>query len=132
MIQAYAAHHFEESPCIGENKDDWFIPDILTEEKLEEYLDIVPVPYAVVPYLEERRKAARLACYYDCPMATRLLCLDEGLRPENVQYGIWGGYTESQRRAVRRAAAERGHPVIDHRAMAESILSAEKRESRST
>jgi hypothetical protein len=47
------------------------------------------------------RRRAIQACWADCPMKARLLCLDRGLQEgPTLQYGIYGGYTEKQRQAV--------------------------------
>lgn len=46
------------------------------------------------------RRRAIDACWVDCPMKMRLLCLDEGMKSQNLQHGIWGGYTEAQRREI--------------------------------
>lgn len=131
-FQAHAAHHFENAPCVGPNMDDWHIPETISPDTIEEFAGVDEIPLEVVEHLEERRKQARLACYDDCPMKARLLCLDEGLRPENIEHGIWGGFHASQRRAVRRAALERGKAQLDHRAIAAAILDAERRETRTS
>lgn len=47
-----------------------------------------------------RRRRALEACWNDCPVRARLACLDMGLEPENLQWGIWGGYTEEQRKII--------------------------------
>lgn len=48
-----------------------------------------------------RRRRALQACWADCPMKARLLCLDRGLQEgPTLQYGIYGGYTEKQRQAI--------------------------------
>jgi hypothetical protein len=49
------------------------------------------------------RRRAIQACWADCPMTARLLCLDRGLPEEGgptLQYGIYGGRTEKQRQAI--------------------------------
>lgn len=47
-----------------------------------------------------RRRAVQ-ACWADCPMKARLLCLDRGLQEgPTLQYGIYGGYTEKQRQVI--------------------------------
>jgi len=53
------------------------------------------------------RRRAIQACWADCPMKARLLCLDRGLQPgPTLNYGIYGGYTEKQRQAVVAELAE--------------------------
>ena len=51
-----------------------------------------------------RRRRALQACWSDCPVRARLRCLDMGLQgPEsapNLNYGIYGGYTEEQRQQI--------------------------------
>jgi hypothetical protein len=61
------------------------------------------------------RRRALQACWTDCPMRVRPLCLDLGLEQgPTLQYGIFGGYTEKQRQQIvaerdeRRAAHEKG------------------------
>lgn len=55
-----------------------------------------------------RRRRALQACWADCPMKARLLCLDRGLQEgATLQYGIYGGYTEKQRNAVVEEIKER-------------------------
>lgn len=47
------------------------------------------------------RRRALQACWADCPMKARLLCLDRGMQEgPTLQYGIYGGYTEKQRQKV--------------------------------
>jgi hypothetical protein len=47
------------------------------------------------------RRRAIQACWADCPMKARLLCLDRGLQPgPTLQYGIYGGYTEKERQKI--------------------------------
>jgi hypothetical protein len=47
------------------------------------------------------RRRALQACWADCPMKARLLCLDRGLQEgPTLQYGIYGGYTEKQRQEI--------------------------------
>lgn len=54
------------------------------------------------------RRRALQACWADCPMKARLLCLDRGLQEgPTLQYGIYGGYTEKQRQAVVEQIKER-------------------------
>lgn len=53
------------------------------------------------------RRRARDACWMDCPRDMRLTCLDAGLRDENLNHGIWGGYTEAQRQAISDGIAAR-------------------------
>lgn len=54
------------------------------------------------------RRRALEACWADCPMKARLLCLDRGmLEGPTLQYGIYGGYTEKQRQVVIAAIKER-------------------------
>lgn len=47
-----------------------------------------------------RRRKAIQACWWDCPMQRRLLCLDKGLESPNLSHGVWGGYTEAQRQEI--------------------------------
>jgi len=48
-----------------------------------------------------RRRRARQACWSDCPMKARLLCLDRGMQEgPTMNYGIYGGYTEKQRQDI--------------------------------
>jgi hypothetical protein len=47
-----------------------------------------------------RRRAIK-ACFADCPMKARLLCLEIGLQGGPVtQYGIYGGRTEKERQEI--------------------------------
>lgn len=48
-----------------------------------------------------RRRRALERCWNECPIKLRLGCLEIGLAqgPAN-QFGIWGGYTEAQRRQI--------------------------------
>ena len=47
------------------------------------------------------RRRALQACWADCPMKARLLCLDRGLQKgPALNYGIYGGYTEKQRQQI--------------------------------
>lgn len=48
-----------------------------------------------------RRRRAMQACWADCPMKARLLCLDQGMQEgPTLQYGVYGGYTERQRQTI--------------------------------
>ena len=58
------------------------------------------------------RRRAIQACWADCPMKARLLCLDRGLQKgPALQYGVYGGYTEKQRQAIVDEINERGAPL---------------------
>lgn len=49
------------------------------------------------------RRRALQACWADCPMKARLLCLDRGVdlkEGPTLKYGIYGGYTEKQRQKI--------------------------------
>jgi hypothetical protein len=47
------------------------------------------------------RRRAREACWADCPMKARLLCLDLGLQEgHTLNYGIYGGRTEKERQSI--------------------------------
>lgn len=47
------------------------------------------------------RRRAREACWADCPMRARLLCLDTGLQEgHTLNFGIYGGRTEKERQAI--------------------------------
>lgn len=52
-----------------------------------------------------RRRHASDECHVNCYL--RLQCLDKGLQPENLQYGIYGGYTAKQRREIVRVRDEK-------------------------
>jgi hypothetical protein len=55
-----------------------------------------------------RRRRAKQACWADCPMKARLLCLDRGLQEgHTLNYGIYGGREEKWRQAVVEARKER-------------------------
>jgi hypothetical protein len=88
-------------PCrdFGLDANDWML-DQSDAERVPDYLTL--------------RRKAKQACW-DCPLAVRGACLEEGMRDENIRFGIWGGYTErqrlkfraeKQRRDKRRADAE--------------------------
>lgn len=105
--------HFE-LPCRDpEHRDDWF------ED---------PGTAKGSPEARKRRKALQ-KCYFDCPMKARLLCLDEGLKPENLDNGIWGGYTEADRRDIVEVLKERDKAYPDREKLARAILSQERREA---
>lgn len=61
----------------------------------------------------QRLRSAIRACYSDCPMATRLKCLAEGLEEP---YGVRGGYPEHERRQIVKVRDEHnmtGARVVD-------------------
>lgn len=95
-----------------------------TTDELEQQAANAAVKAATEDLKLRRRKAAE-ACYYDCPMAARLLCLDEGLKPINLEHGIWGGYPESKRREIADAIAARKKPMS--RAKAARLIVTEDR-----
>jgi hypothetical protein len=54
------------------------------------------------------RRRAIQACWADCPMKARLLCLDRGLQDgPTLSYGVYGGRTEKQRQEIVAAIKER-------------------------
>ena len=57
-----------------------------------------PNPDAFFPGVGEDTMEAKRICFR-CPV--RLQCLDHALRV-GEKYGIWGGYSEKQRRVLRR------------------------------
>jgi hypothetical protein len=70
-------------PCrdFGLDPNDWML-DQSDAERVPDYLTL--------------RRKAKQQCW-DCPLAVRGACLEEGMRDENIRFGIWGGYTERQR-----------------------------------
>ncbi len=53
-----------------------------------------------------RRRRALERCWNECPVKVRLACLEAGIdQGEDNQHGIWGGYTEAQRRQIIAARA---------------------------
>lgn len=55
-----------------------------------------------------RRRRAKQACWADCPMKARLLCLDRGMQEgHTLNFGIYGGREEKWRQAVVEARKER-------------------------
>lgn len=104
----------DDLPCHDpETMDDWFIDPGVAKGS---------------PDGRARRRAIQ-KCYFDCPMKARLLCLDEGLKPENIPWGIWGGYTESERRDIVMQIHERDKKHPNSKRLARAILSQEKREA---
>lgn len=79
-----------------------------------------------VTELRARRRQAIASCYYDCPMQARRMCLAEGLKPLNLDHGIWGGYPESERRDVVAAIRRREKGMTGAKA-ADVIISEEKK-----
>lgn len=105
--------HFD-LPCTEPGlEDDWFIDHGVAKLSAE----------------GRARQDAIRKCYFDCPMKARLLCLDEGLKPENIPHGIWGGYTEAERRAIVSQIRERDKKHPDRKKLARAILSQERREA---
>jgi len=59
-----------------------------------------------------RRRRALQACWADCPMRARLLCLDRGMQEgHTLNYGIYGGRPEKWRQAVFEAKREHDKKV---------------------
>lgn len=54
--------------------------------------------YATAPFWRSQRARARC---FQCPIRTA--CLERGLEPENIEHGIWGGLTASQRQQIKAA-----------------------------
>jgi hypothetical protein len=53
-----------------------------------------------------RRRRALERCWNECPVRSRLGCLEAGLdQGAGNQHGIWGGYTEDQREQIIAARA---------------------------
>lgn len=62
----------------------------------------------------QRRRRAIQACWFDCPMKARPVCLDVGLQPgPTLEHGIYGGRTEDERQTIvaERDEHERGRPL---------------------
>ena len=56
-----------------------------------------------------RRRRALERCWNECSLKTRLACLEIGLAQGPIyQFGIWGGYTEDQRRQILAARQSAG------------------------
>lgn len=127
-----------QPPCQrADDPDAWFIEDdgkqyaddrlvdpadevrIMTEilDNATSYVDPKAAAMSAVQVAEARaartalvrRRHAIDSCHVDCYM--RLECLDIGLRPENLIYGVYGGYTAKQRREIVRVRDERRHPT---------------------
>ena len=91
----------------------------LSPEQAQEAIDALPacdhahhpadwfidpgVGYATEPYW--RREYAKYVCFNQCPI--RLQCLQEGFKPENMDYGTYGGYYVEEREAIREEALRR-------------------------
>lgn len=88
----------ERVPCRKptEDPDDWFVPPRTAAESTE----------------GRKRRRAKQECwtggpgYGQCPI--RLACLGEGMKPENIRWGIFGGYTEQERRQIAEGLVARG------------------------
>lgn len=137
-----------ELPCATPGRqDDWFIPDrapLAPEDERdirqavwaddhgepEEYVQRQADKAVAnkVAELKSRRRKAVQSCRHDCPMAARLLCLDEGLKPINLEFGIRGGYGESERREIATAISKRKKGMSTGIA-ARIIVRAEKEEA---
>ena len=52
-----------------------------------------------------RRRKARDACHFECPV--RLRCLALGMQEENIDYGTWGGYYAEERQQIQALIKER-------------------------
>jgi hypothetical protein len=85
--------HDGKVPCRdgGGDPNDWML-DQSDAERVPDYLVL--------------RRKAKQRCW-DCPLAVRGACLEEGMKPENIRFGIWGGYTERQRLKFRAETARR-------------------------
>lgn len=125
-------------PCRGPNADDWFIEPriILTPEEVDELrheaIDTAHYEHLAAEKIEDmkrRRRRAISTCYNDCPMQARLLCLDEGLKPENVSHGIWGAYPENERRAMVAAIRARKKGTMSRRVAARLMIASEERKA---
>lgn len=124
----------EEIETIRLKVEDWLLGQIVLYGRTESDAAKVEVEFtaridARIAELKETRKEAMRQCYYDCPMSARLLCLDEGLKPKNLQHGIWGGYPESERRAIVSQIRERHKAEPNRNKLARAILSTERREA---
>ena len=63
-----------------------------------------------------RRQHALHLCHFECLTVTRLACLREGMKPENLPFGIWGGHTEAERQIIHKGiqSRQRRQPFIDN------------------
>jgi hypothetical protein len=80
------------------HSDDFFEPD--TYNLTDDEADAAQAAYKPV------EAKALWACKLDCPMRTQ--CLEIGMQPgPTLQYGIYGGHTSAQRRAIVREVEKR-------------------------
>lgn len=56
-------------------------------------------PELFFPLSEAESQTAREVCQ-SCPVVSE--CLEWALSQSNIEYGVWGGTTERERRAIRR------------------------------
>lgn len=69
----------------------------------DDWFELPEVGYGTPAYWRSQRARAR--CFNDCPI--RIACLLAGMEPDNLDHGIWGGYTAAQRAQVQTAWAQR-------------------------
>lgn len=100
------SERFEGAPCaVSGDPDAWFVNKngrLDPEEREDIEAQYAGKMGADMIAEKERINRKRLrgairACYFECPMATRLECLQVGLEEE---FGVWGSYTAEERRQM--------------------------------
>lgn len=84
LLKAAAITSVEASCDHETHPDDWF--------------EDPGAGYATAPFWRSQRARARC---FQCPV--RMACFEEGLKDENIEHGIRGGFTVSQRSAIKAA-----------------------------
>ena len=107
-LESLQKQQAEARARIGALEDEGLeVPEELVAEERRLFLSYHPDHWFIDPgsgMLTDEgrlRRRALQACWADCPMKARLLCLDQGMQDgPSLYYGIYGGYTEKQRKAV--------------------------------
>jgi len=127
---------YESAPCANsDDKDAWFVnrkgrlePEDAKEIRARHSVE--SDAQAEIDELERnnrrRLREAIRACYFECPMATRLHCLEAALDGDYLGHGVRGGYMPAEIMEMRRLREE--HKTTGKR-VASVAISQERREA---
>ena len=94
--------------CTGDANPDAWYPEVGRGQ---------PGPRRMIPLVKEANRA--IALCHSCPKQDE--CLDEGMKPENLAFGIWGGMLAGERVIMTgkrfNKLSDEGRALISYRAL---------------
>jgi hypothetical protein len=94
--------------CTGDSNPDAWYPEVGRGQ---------PAPKRMMPLVKEANRA--IALCNSCPRQEE--CLDEGMKPENLSFGIWGGMLAGERVIMTgkkfNKLSDEGRALVSYRAL---------------